>query len=95
MFACVRHPITNSTHNVQCTPIAALHQPQYYIPCIQRRDARPLLDRPAQMGYGELTAPLLNLWWLAKKSGRTQAARLLSRLFTFQNIRIADKVRLA
>lgn len=36
----------------------------------------------ACMGYGECTAPLLNLWWLAKRAGHTTAARRLSRLFT-------------
>ena len=36
----------------------------------------------ACMGYGEISGPLLNLWWLAKKSQRPALARVLSRLFT-------------
>ena len=36
----------------------------------------------ACMAYGECTSPLLNLWWLAKKSDRPHLARRLSRLFT-------------
>lgn len=36
----------------------------------------------ACMGYGEISGPLLNLWWLAKKSQRPGLARALSRLFT-------------
>ena len=36
----------------------------------------------ACMGYGEVTGPLLNLWWLAKKSQRPELARRLSRAFT-------------
>lgn len=36
----------------------------------------------AALAYGELTGPLLNLWWLSKRSQRPQLARRASRLFT-------------
>ena len=36
----------------------------------------------ACMAYGEVTAPLLNAWWLAKRAGNSRLERPLSRAFS-------------